>query len=49
VRAFATHLPPVLTDRERLAAEFIRHVKAERSARTRGGEPTRDRADERTR
>jgi hypothetical protein len=49
VRSFAARLPPVLTDRERLAADFIRHVKAERSARTWAGEPTRDRADERTR
>lgn len=49
VRSFATHLPPVLTDRERLAGEFIRHVKAERSARTLGDERARDRADERTR
>lgn len=49
VRSFAMCLPPVLTDRERLAVEFIRHVKAERSARTRGDEPTRYRVDERTR
>ena len=49
VRSFATRLPPVLTDRERLAAEFIRHVKAERSARTRGDEQARARTDERTR
>ena len=49
VRSFTTRLPSVLTDRERLAAEFIRHVKAERSARTRGNERARDRADERTR
>jgi hypothetical protein len=49
VRRFARNLPPVLTDRERLAADFIRHVKAERSARTRGDDPTRDRTDERTR
>jgi hypothetical protein len=49
VRYFAMRLPPVLTDRERLAEEFIRHVNAERSVRTHGGEPTRDRADERTR
>ncbi len=27
VRYFAKHLPPVLTDRERLAAAFIRHVQ----------------------
>ncbi|MEQ1582161.1 MAG: relaxase/mobilization nuclease domain-containing protein [Steroidobacteraceae bacterium] len=31
VRHFARHLPPVLTDRERLAAEFVRHLQ-ERSA-----------------
>jgi hypothetical protein len=49
VRSFAMRLPPVLTDRERLAEEFIRHVNAEPSVRTHGGEPTRDRADERTR
>lgn len=49
VRSFATRLPSVLTDRERLAAEFIRHIKAERSAMTRGEKRPRDRADERTR
>jgi Relaxase/Mobilisation nuclease domain len=49
VRSFATRLPPVLTDRERLAVEFIRHVKAARAARTRGDERARDRADELTR
>jgi Relaxase/Mobilisation nuclease domain len=49
VRTFATRLPPVLTDRERLAAEFIRHIKAERSARVRADERIRGRADERTR
>ena len=27
VRYFAMHLPPVLTDRERLAAEFLRFAK----------------------
>jgi hypothetical protein len=27
VRSFARTLPPVLTDRERLATEFIRYVK----------------------
>ena len=49
VRSFATRLPPVLTDRERLAVEFIRHVKAERAARTRGDERARDGTEERTR
>lgn len=27
VRYFANHLPPVLTDRQRLAAEFIGFIK----------------------
>jgi hypothetical protein len=49
VRSFATRLPPVLTDRERLAAEFIRHVEAERSVSARGDERARHRANERTR
>ena len=31
VRSFARTLPPAWTDRERLAARFIRHVKARRS------------------
>jgi len=42
-------LPPVLTDRERLAVEFIRHVKAARSARAPVAERARDRGDELTR
>jgi hypothetical protein len=49
VRYFAMHLPPVLTDRERLAEQFIRFAKAERSARTRGDDRVRDRTIERTR
>jgi hypothetical protein len=49
VRYFAKHLPPVLTDRERLAAEFTRFVNTERSARTRGDDRLRDRTMERTR
>ena len=49
VRYFAKHLPPVLTDRERLAAQFIRFVSTERSARTRGDDRVRDRTIERTR
>jgi hypothetical protein len=32
VRYFANHLPPVLTDRKRLAQQFIRHIKMQRSA-----------------
>jgi hypothetical protein len=49
VRYYAMHLPPVLTDRERIAAEFIRYVNAKRSARTRGDVRVRDRTIERTR
>jgi hypothetical protein len=49
VRYFAMHLPPVLTDRERLTEQFIRFVRAERSARTQGDGQVRDRTMERTR
>jgi hypothetical protein len=49
VRYFAMHLPPVLTDRERLAEQFIRFAKAQRSARTREDDPVRDRTVERSR
>ncbi len=30
VRYFAKHLPPVLTDRQRLAARFLRFKEAEK-------------------
>jgi len=36
VRYFVRHLPPVLTDRERLAVEMIRIARAKRPDRTRG-------------
>ena len=49
LRYFAMHLPPVLTDRERLAEQFIRFAKAQRSARTQGNDRLRDRTLERTR
>jgi hypothetical protein len=49
VRYFAMHLPPVLTDRERLAEQFIRFAKAQRSTQTRGDDRLRDRTTERTR
>ena len=49
VRYFAMHLPPVLTDRERLAAELIQFAEERRSARTRGDDRVRDRTFERTR
>jgi hypothetical protein len=45
VRYFAMHLPPVLTDRERLAAEFTQFARAERSARTRRNDRARDRVE----
>ena len=48
VRYFANHLPPVRTDRERLAEEFVRFFK-ERSAKARGDDRLRDRTLERTR
>ena len=50
VRQFVKSMPPVLTDRERLAAELIRHAKAQRSVQTRHEEePVRGRTPERTR
>ena len=49
VRHFAMHLPPALTDRERLTEQFMRFVTAERSARTQGDDRVRDRRSERTR
>jgi hypothetical protein len=49
VRWFTMNLPPVLTDRERLATDFIRHVKTQGSARTRGDDRVRHRTIERTR
>jgi hypothetical protein len=49
VRYFAKHLPAALTDRERLTEEFLRYVRSERSARTRGDDRVRDRTFERTR
>jgi len=45
VRHFAKRLPPALTDRERLAEDFIRHLRAH----TRGQDLVRDRAIERSR
>ena len=49
VRWFAKNLPPVLTDRERLAAQFMRFVNARTSARTREADKGRNREPERTR
>jgi hypothetical protein len=49
VRYFARHLPPVLTDRERLAVEMIQRARAKRPDRAREDGRVRDRAFERTR
>jgi hypothetical protein len=44
VRYFANHLPPVLTDKEKLARQFIRYIKMQHLAEH--GAPVRDRAKE---
>jgi hypothetical protein len=49
VRYFAMHLPPVLTDRERLAEQVLRSARNERSARTKRDARVQDRTVERTR
>ena len=49
VRYFAKHLPPVLTDRERLADELLRRARAKRRDRTREDDRVRGRTSERTR
>jgi Relaxase/Mobilisation nuclease domain len=47
VRYFAKHLPPVLTDRERLAAAFVQHMQRQRTSDSAIKEtPLRDRSDE---
>lgn len=43
VRYFAKHLPPVRTDRERLAEDLIRHVKAARTSQSGREDNVRDR------
>jgi hypothetical protein len=52
VRQFVKKLPPVLTDRERIAIELVRRVTAQRSERTaraRRDDPVREQPPERTR
>jgi hypothetical protein len=49
VRYFAKHLPPVMTDRERLAEQLIRFVRTDRSRRTKADPRIRDQTQERTR
>jgi hypothetical protein len=49
IRYFVRYLPPVLTDRERLAVEIIQRARAKRPDRTREDDRVRDRTMERTR
>lgn len=49
VRYFAMHLPPVVTDRERLTEQFVRNVRAQKRRWTRGDDRVRDRSLEKTR
>jgi hypothetical protein len=49
VRYFAKQLPPVMTDRERLAADLMRFVNQRRTARTPSDKSTRGRGIEFTR
>lgn len=49
VRHFVKNLPPVLTDRERIATELVRHIKSQRSAQIRENHVVRDRSQERSR
>jgi len=49
VRYFAKHLPPVRTDRERLAEVLLRHLKAVRASQSGRENKERDRAIERSR
>jgi len=49
VRYFANHLPALLTDRERLAAQLIQFAKAKSAEKTRKDDRVRDRTLERTR
>jgi hypothetical protein len=49
VRYFANHLPPVLTDKEKLARRFIRHIKMQHSAQLEGALEDRAKEPELTR
>jgi hypothetical protein len=49
VRSFSRHLPPVLTDRERLAVQFLQHRASRRATSATVGESVRQRDDELTR
>jgi hypothetical protein len=45
VRSFSRHLPPVLTDRERPAAQFLQHRASRRATAQAVGANTRQRDD----
>ena len=49
VRSFSQHLPPVLTDRQRLAVQFLQHRASRRATGPAGGANTRQRDDPLTR
>lgn len=49
VRQFAKSLPPVLSDRERIATQLIRHVRAQRPMQMGRADAARERMPERTR
>lgn len=49
VRQFVKSLPPVLTDRERIASELIHHVHAQRATQARRDNAVRQRISEKTR
>jgi hypothetical protein len=49
VRYFSRHLPPVLTDRERLAAQFLQHRALRRATGPAVGENIRQRDNPLTR
>ena len=49
VRQYVGNLPPVLTDRERIAVELARHARTQRPLRTRADDVIHERTPERTR
>lgn len=49
VRYFAKHLPPVLTDKERLAVRLVQLAKTQNVSRTRHEDRVRERTLERSR
>lgn len=49
VRQFVRELPPVLTDRERIATSIMHHIKMQKSGPTRQDDVNGERVAERTR